>query len=168
MGHVTDPGEEQNETASCHHEVCCCGKCLFSGASKRPAIFPHPHIYQQLKFCVQLFLGGPFNMSRISDEVSIWTTRPFPCKCDHIHRHCGTLLSKLEYCEARTSEFYAVHEIKTQHFSWVACLSDADPHVMILLHSNHKSWIHDWGSHFCPRHHIQTDSGTYQYVLGVK
>jgi hypothetical protein len=66
MGHVTDPGEEQNETLSC-----CCA-VTFSGASKRLAIFPHPHMtYQQLKFCVQLFLGGPFNMSKISDEVSI-------------------------------------------------------------------------------------------------
>jgi hypothetical protein len=140
MGHVTDPsllGRNRRRlfhaTTKCAAVTCC---------DKWPSVV-HPNVWQlfrtliwhqQLKFCVQMFLDGPFTWAEFQVRFPSDQWDHFLVKCGHIQRHCGTLLAKPEYCQARTSEFYAAHEeIKTQHFSWMACLSNVDPHLMILL-----------------------------------
>lgn len=103
-----------------------------------------------------------FYMSRISDEVSIWPTRPFPCVV--IFRDTVEPCWPNQNTVRPEPVSFMLHMRKwKQHFSWIACLSNADPHVMILLHTDHKnkSRIRDRGRHLCPCHHIQTDSGTW-------
>jgi hypothetical protein len=66
-----------------------------------------------------------------------------------IFRDCGTLLAKLEYCEARTSEVYAAHEeINTQDFCRVVCLSDSDPRVVIVVSYESRELVSIIGQSF--------------------